>query len=127
MARDNVVKFDPNRLRYTPPKPVGGEVITERRLDTKKERERRKHFVKVPWNWVERLAGTGGQVHQVALHLLYLHWKGKGAPVKLSNRALNMYGVSAESKRRALRVLESSGLITVERLSRKSPTVGLNV
>jgi hypothetical protein len=125
MTNDNVLKFDLDRLRYTPPKSVDGEVISERRLGTKKERERRKRFVQVPWGWIEKLAGTGGHVHQVALHLLYLDWEGNGAPVKLPNGYLDMCGVPRECKRRALKVLEDLRLITVERQPRKSPVVTL--
>jgi hypothetical protein len=71
-------------------------------LDTKKERERRKHFIKVPWDWYEKLKGATASTHRVALYLLYRHWKDKSAPIKLSNEALSTAGVPRETKRRAL-------------------------
>jgi hypothetical protein len=43
-----------------------------------KIRKRREHFIMVPWAWVEKLNGAHGQTYRLALHLLYLHWKGKG-------------------------------------------------
>ena len=44
-------------------------------------------------------------------------------PVKLTSRALRKYGVSRWQKYRALKVLEKSGWIWIEREPRKSPFV----
>jgi len=50
---------------------------------------RRKHFIQVPFYWVERLAGASGQTWHLAMHLLYLHWKkGRSTPIKLANGML---------------------------------------
>ena len=93
----------------------------------KKISKRQQHFVQVPMAWVERLRGASGQTHQVALHLLYLHWRNKG-PVKLPNGMLELDGISRYSKWRALADLEKTrGLITVERRPNKSPIVRLNL
>jgi hypothetical protein len=90
-----------------------------------KIRKRRRHFVKVPWTWVEQLEGASGQVYRVALCLLYLHWKEDSAPVKLSNVILQIDGVGRQTKWRALRVLEQRGLIVVDRHPGRSPLVRL--
>jgi hypothetical protein len=104
-------------------------MIDQRRVAfvPKKIRKRHQHFVQMPMWWVERRRGASGQTHQVALHLLYLHWRNKG-PVKLPNGRLEIDGISRYAKWRALADLEKKrGLITVERRSRKSPIVRLNM
>lgn len=76
---------------------------------------RRRHFVQVPWTWVDRLKGAQGSTYRVALILLYLDWKGNGEPIKLANGMLRIDGVSCYSKWRALNELERRGMIVVER------------
>jgi hypothetical protein len=94
----------------------------------RKIQKRRRHFIKVPWAWVERLAKARyTATYRVALHLLYQHWKQKGGPVKLPNGMLVLGGVSRWQKWRALGDLERLGLINVERRTRKSPLVTLIV
>jgi hypothetical protein len=88
-----------------------------------KIRKRKEHFVMVPWTWVEKLNGAHGQTYRLALHLLYLHWREKGAPVKLPNGMLAIDGVSRQSKWRALIDLERRGLIQVERRPSRSPII----
>jgi hypothetical protein len=87
--------------------------------------KRREHFIRLPFGWMERLSGASGQTYALALHLLYLHWKGHGAPVKLANGMLKIDGISRWSKYRALEDLERRGLITVARCLRKSPIIYL--
>jgi hypothetical protein len=105
--------------------PAAAEGVVERRLVPRKIQKRLDHFVKVPWTWIERLKGADGQTYRVALCLLYLHWKGNGAPIKLASGMLTMDGVPRETKRRALQDLERRGLVTVERRPRTSPLVRL--
>ena len=93
----------------------------------RKIQKRRRQFVKVPWVWIERLQGAGGQTYRVALCLLYLHWKGRGGPVRLANGMLGLDGVSRQSKWKALANLERRGLIVVEHRPRKSPLVQINL
>jgi hypothetical protein len=88
-----------------------------------KIQKRRQHFVKLPMSWYERMKGAHGQTYRVAWYLLYLHWKGNGDPIKLTNGMLRMDGVSRYSKRRALKNLEQRGLVTIEQRPRKSPIV----
>jgi hypothetical protein len=94
-------------------------------LEPEKLSKRRKHFVCVPFTWLERLAGAGGQVYALAIHLLYRDWKTNGAPIKLANGMLKIDGIGPTTKRRALAELERRGLITVDRRRGKSPTIRL--
>jgi hypothetical protein len=113
--------FDLKTLRLT------GDQVGERLAAVPaKIQKRRQHFIKLPMTWYERLRGAHGQTYRVAWHLLYLHWKGGGRPIKLATGMLVIDGVPATSKRRALHDLERRGLIQVEPGGpRKSPIVRL--
>jgi len=106
------LRLPPGQLRVITPRKIG---------------RRREHFIMVPFTWLERLGGASGKVYAVALHLLYLHWKGKGAPIKLANGMLRIDGISRASKWRALVELEGQGLITIDRRPRKSPVITLTL
>ena len=80
-----------------------------------------------PWRWVEKLKGAAGQTWYLAHHLLYLHWKGGGEPIRLANGMLEFDGISRQSKWCALGDLERRGLIMVERRPKRSPIVRLNL
>jgi hypothetical protein len=111
--------YDLEKLRVDP---ADGELVRLVKVPTK-VRKRQQQFVQVPMIWVEKLNGASGQTHQVALHLLFLHWKGGGEPIKFGNMTLAAAGVPSESKRRALREIEHRGLITAEWRRKKSPLV----
>jgi hypothetical protein len=113
--KDDGDPFDLDDLRL-PPDQL--RTITPRKI-----LKRRKHFVTVPFEWVERLNGAGGKTYALALHVLYLGWKNKGRPFTLANGMLQIDGVSQSSKWRALADLEQRGLILVGRRPRKSPTI----
>jgi len=98
-------------------------VMPARRVEPRKLKKRRKNFVQVPWEWIEKLNGATGKTWHLAMHLLYLDWKDKGAPIKLANGMLGMDGVDRDAKSRGLSDLERRGLITVERRPKKSPIV----
>src|SRR6516225_9618410 len=102
-------------------------VLPRRVVEPRKLEKRRKHFVQLPWTWVEALSGASGQTWQLAAHLLYLNWKGKGAPIKLANGMLEIDGISRWSKWRALPELERRGLVVIDRRRRRSPIVTLNL
>jgi hypothetical protein len=91
--------FDIDNLR------IDAQALPERRaVVPRKLEKRRRHFVKVPWAWVEALSGASGQTWHLAIQLLYLHWKGKGAAIKLANGMLKVDGISRSSKGGALRL-----------------------
>jgi hypothetical protein len=100
------------------------EPIPERRIDTSVRLRKRKHFIKVPWTWHERLAEARYIVtYRLAHHVLYRHWKGGRQPFTLSNGMVAMEGIARGTKWRALRELEQLGLITIERRKRRSPRI----
>jgi len=114
--------FDLENLR------LPADIVRPRRVvEPHKLEKRRKHFVQLPWTWVEALSGASGQTWQLAAHLLYLNWKGKGAPIKLANGMLEIDGINRQAKWRALSGLERRGLVTVERRPARSPLVTLNI
>ena len=88
-------------------------------------RRLRGHFIQVPLPWLELLEGASGPAYRLALYLAYLNWRGKGAPVTLSNSAVRGVGLERRAKWRALRELERRGLLSVERHPRRSPIVRL--
>jgi len=88
-------------------------------------RRLRGHFILVPLPWLELLEGASGPAYRLALYLAYLNWRGKGAPVTLSNSAVRGVGLERRAKWRALRELERRGLLSVERHPRRSPIVRL--
>jgi len=113
--------FDIDKLRLR-----ANIVVSHRVVEPRKLAKRRTHFVRLPWVWVEALSGASGQTWQLATHLLYLNWKGKGEPIKLANGMLEIDGISRWSKWRALSELEGRGLVKVERRPGKSPIITLN-
>ena len=114
--------FDLENLR------LPADIVRPRRVvEPHKLEKRRKHFVQLPWTWVEALSGASGQTWQLATHLLYLNWKGKGEPIKLANGMLEIDGISRWSKWRALPELERRGLVVIDRRRRRSPIVTLNL
>jgi hypothetical protein len=62
---------------------------------------------------------------RVLLRLLYLAWFNRSGTVVLANKGLAEWGVSRGQKDRALRNLERTGRIVVERRRRRSPRVTL--
>ena len=81
------------------------------------------YFVKVPLAWVQKLDGAPGQTYRLALHILFLHFRERGAAIILANRTIEREGIPRQSKRRALRDLERRGLVEVDWRPKKSPIV----
>ena len=99
-------------------------------LVPEKIQKRREHFIKAPMWWYEKLANPMPATRctvLVAWYLLYLHWKGRGEPFKLSNGMLQYDGIGRHTKRRALKDLEQRGLITVQWRARKSPIIHVHL
>ena len=112
--------FDLAKLRL-PPEQVQATTKTPRRIE-----KRRQQFTMLPGSWYDKLSGATGTTCRVAWYLLHLHWKGKGAPIKLANGMLKCDGVTRWAKARALADLEKRGLIVVDRRAKRSPIVRLN-
>lgn len=82
----------------------------------------KRHYVRVPWFWVERLQMTKRiATYRLAFLIVYEHWRSGGRPVVLSNLAATAEGIPPRSKTRALADLERLGLIKLERHRGKSP------
>jgi CRP-like cAMP-binding protein len=80
------------------------------------------HFAIVPLSLAKRAAAaTGNAQVLVYVYLLYLCRYKKTDTVKLTNRDLQLLGISKEVKRRALLNLEAEGLIRVSRSNNRSP------
>ena len=93
-------------------------------VTAEKAKRRRQQFTQFPHSWVEGLRNarrTGS--YRLALFLLHRHWKEGGKPVRVSNLAVEWVGLSPQEKMRALRELESLGLVRVDRQPNRAPTV----
>jgi hypothetical protein len=107
--------FDLEHLRVEP--------VQVRVVPPAKIRQRREHFIQVPFDWLERLDGASGKTYALALHLRYLHWRNKGNPFTLANGMLKIDGIGRHSKWRGLTELERRGLICLERRPSRSPII----
>jgi hypothetical protein len=81
-------------------------------------------FVRVPMEWVERLAkAKHAATLKLALALLNIVWRSPGSPIRLSNEAVAHLGISRLQKYRAVDELVRLGLVLVKREGRRSPLV----
>ena len=107
--------IDIEALRIDPADPT----LVPRGADKTRKKNWERKFVRVPWVWLDRLKATRhAAVYQVALLLIYEHWRTGGRPVRLSNAMLAEIGVTRMQKSRALDELEQLGLIEVKRGTR---------
>jgi len=112
----NYDPFDLERLRIDP----------EQAIRLTKPKKWRRHFVRVPWVWVERLQKAKRiSTYRLALLLVYEHWRTGARPIVLSNVLTDAEGLSNRSKSRAIVELQSLGLIQVDRHKRRAPKVVL--
>ena len=110
--------FDLNALRVN--------IDQARQLKSAKPKKWRRHYVRVPWTWVERLKSTRRiAAYRLAHLLLYERWRTGGQPIAMSNVLLRGEGISPRSKSNALVELQKLGLIKVERRFGKAPRVVL--
>jgi hypothetical protein len=121
--------FDLANLRLTPE----AAAAIDRAAATKQEQAQpkgrsREPFTKFPHSWEARLLEAKRITsYRIALHLLYLHWRSAGRPIRLSNVALAGKGVTRQSKWNALRELARLGLIKIEKRPQKSPVIRIVV
>lgn len=72
-------------------------------------------FIKgpIPVRWASAAARLQGKTLQVALALLWISGMQPGNPIKITRRALELFGVSDDAYRDALVRMADSGLIEV--------------
>jgi hypothetical protein len=92
-----------------------------------KPKKWRRHYVHVPWYWVEQLQSTKRvSTYRLALWLLYEHWRTGGKPIVLSNVGVRGEGLTGRSKWNAITELRDLlDLIEVETANGKSPRITL--
>jgi DNA-binding transcriptional ArsR family regulator len=92
-----------------------------------KIRHHRSRFLKgpVPWDWIIRASELPGRALIVGLCLWRLSGAVGNRTVTLGNAELQPFGIDRAAKSRALTVLESAGLVTVERKRGRLPIVTL--
>jgi hypothetical protein len=92
----------------------------------KTRRRQPNSFAKVPLDWATAAArATRTPQAMVWIMLHHMAWQTGCTAFPLSNAVLAKYGVNREVKRRALKALEASGLIQVERRHGRAPVVTL--
>ncbi len=84
-----------------------------------------RQFIKgpIPVNWICSASKAPGRVLQVALALWHLSCLTKSTKVKMQRKWREVFGFSEKAYSHALRILESKGLVNVERLSGQTPVV----
>lgn len=82
-------------------------------------------FIKgpIPVGWISQAAALPGKALHLALAIQWLSGMNKGAPVKVSKKALAHFCISTDAYRDGLKRLEAMGLIAVTRLPGQSPFV----
>jgi hypothetical protein len=86
------------------------------------------HYYRFPLWTLERLALATKEPWLIVVLVLYRLWyKNCGYnPVRLTSHALRKFNLSRYQKLRALKLLEKTGCITVERKVGKNPRITLN-
>jgi hypothetical protein len=77
----------------------------------------------IPVGWLSQAAALPGKALHLALAIQWLLGMNKGAPVKVSRKALAHFCISTDAYRDGLKRLEAAGLVTVTRLPGQSPFV----
>ena len=87
-------------------------------------RRRSREFVMMSREQSDRLdKAVNFGTERVFRHLLFLDWRAPGKPLQVGNIALAKKGIDRRVKWRALRELETLGLIVVKWPSKRSPVV----
>ena len=91
-----------------------------------KSKKWQRHYVQVPWSWVERLQlAKRVCTYKLAHLLLYEGWKNGGKPLVLSNVLAAEVGLCRQAKWRGLAELEELGLVRLERRKGRAPRIVL--
>jgi hypothetical protein len=105
-----------------------GKKIYIQTLDTgigpRPKRRRRREFIMITRAQIKLLhTASRAAAIKIFIELLYLSFRARGAPVRLSNIALLQMGINRRTKYYALRELEVLGLVQIQRYPRKSPEI----
>jgi hypothetical protein len=116
--------FDAKALALKPEHLESGRLADTGIAATKRER-RRREFVQITREQIERLAkATNIATPKVFHFLLLIDWRSPGRVIRLANGALEQQiGVDRYAKRRALSELKKLGLIKLRKRERKSPEI----
>lgn len=79
----------------------------------------------IPLNWLRVAARLPGKALNVSLAIRWHHDMAAGTPIKISKKAMDLFGFSADASHDALRRLESAGLVEVTRLPGQKPLIKL--
>ncbi len=86
----------------------------------------RPFVVATPLEWESKAARLPGKTLHVARALWYISGLSKNKDgIKMQSRVLSLFGVSHQSYNRCLKLLETSGLVTVERHAGRTPIVSI--
>lgn len=101
--------------------------IPQKRIPSRKERERGKYWVQFPEAWTKRLADirATGSTYRLAIYLLRRRRMTNSPTITVSNAALELDGIGRKGKAAAIKELMKADLIAVEYRDRKSPIVTL--
>jgi hypothetical protein len=116
------IDVDKLRLSSKATKQESSSGPQEKRVPRKTQKGR---FLKgpVPLNWLMWAAKQPGKSLHVGIALWFKSGLTRSHRVSVPNGLLNMFGVDRHAKARALRSLESAGLISVKRESGKNPVI----
>jgi hypothetical protein len=94
------------------------------RIAPPKRKNHQPAFVKYPARWRTALRGASGLTFQLAVELLFLQFKNRKQPVRLSNQILARLGLKSRTvKWRAMVDLEARQVIRIDRQRGKSPLI----
>jgi hypothetical protein len=115
--------FDPEIYRRKRAKIPSAPVA---KVHTEAERLRDAHFFpRLPERMFVRLAALNPVCFPVYLAIWRMYLTHKENPISVSTAVLSNWGIDRFKKYRALTVLESAGIIAVDRRPRKNPLVTL--
>ncbi len=117
-------KLDSAALQTAVP---SGEHTRVPKSKTSRERIKGEEFLAGPIRipWLEAAAKLPGAAFKIAVLLRHHKNLKRTDTMKLSNKAVERFGVSPDAKRRALIALQDAGLITMSSATGRSPIVTL--
>jgi hypothetical protein len=86
-----------------------------------------KQYIKgpLPLSWISKSARLNGRVLHVSLALWHIHNLTKSDSIKMQKGIKKIFGISDDVYKRGLEILESAGLILVEKKLGQTPIVTL--